>query len=79
MDLDGDEDWDQGPEDPSRLRTESGEDPGSPPGYRRQIEVGELDDLDFDEGRETGAYPNVPADPGEEDDPPSGAGPGRRR
>ena len=79
MDLDEDEDWDRAPEESSRLRTESEEYPGSPPGYRRQIEVGELDDLDFDGGPEAGARPNVPAGSGDEDDPPPGAGPRRRR
>ena len=79
MDLDGDEDWDRAPEEPSRLRMESGEDPGVRSGFRRQIEVGELDDLELDGDSETGAHPDVPADPGEEDDPPPGAGPGRRR
>ena len=79
MDLEGDEDWDRAPEDPSRSETESGDDPGSPPGYRRRIEVGELDDLDLDGAPETGAYPGVPASPDEEDEPSTGAGPGRRR
>ena len=79
MDLEGDEDWDRAPEDPSRSQTESGDDPGSPPGYRRQIEVGELDDLDLDGTPETGGYPGVPASPGEADEPSTGAGPGRRR
>jgi len=81
MDLDGDEDWERAPEDPSEVRTGSGEHPGSASGFRRHIEVGELDDLEFDVDpeSESGAYPDVPAGPGEEDDPPPGAGPGRRR
>lgn len=73
MDLEGDEDWDRAPEDPSEVRTGSGEDPGSGSGFRRHIEVGELDDLDFDVDPESGAYPDLPGGPGEEDDPSPGA------
>ena len=73
MDLEGDEDWDRATEEPSEIRTESGEEPGSASDFRRHIEVGELDDLELDVGPESGAYPDVPAGPGEEDDPSPGA------
>lgn len=73
MDLEGDEDWDRGPEDPSEVRMDSGEDPGSASDFHRHIEVGELDDLELDVDPEPGGYPDVPAGPGEEDDPSPGA------
>jgi hypothetical protein len=78
MDLEGEEDWDPVPEEPSGAGSEPVEDAGSPSGFSRHIEVGELDELELDPDPEAGSFPDLTADPGEEDDPTAGAGPGRR-
>ena len=68
MDLEGEEDWDPGPV----------EEAGRPSGFGRHIEVGELDELDLDADPATGSFPDLSADPEEENDPETGVRPGRR-
>ena len=78
MDLEGEEDWDPGPEEPTGIGSEPMEEAGRPSGFSRHIEVGELDELDLDPDPATGSFPDLPADPEEENDPETGARPGRR-
>ena len=78
MDLEGEEDWDPGPQDPTGIGSVPAEDAGRPSGFSRHIEVGELDELDLDADPATDSFPDLSADPEEEDDPETGAGPGRR-
>ena len=54
------------------------EEAGRPSGFSRHIEVGELDELDLDPDPATGSFPDLSADPEEENDPETGARPGRR-
>ena len=78
MDLEGEDDWDPGPEEPTGVGAEPGEEAGRPSGFGRHIEVGELDELELDPDPATDSFPDLSADPEEEDDPETGAGPGRR-
>ena len=78
MDLEGEEDWDPDPQDPTGIGSVPVEDAGRPSGFSRHIEVGELDELDLDPDPATDSFPDLSADPEEEDDPETGAGPGRR-
>ena len=78
MDLEGEEDWDPGPEEPTGVGSVPVEDAGRPSGFSRHIEVGELDELELDTDPATDSFPDLSADPEEEDDPETGAGPGRR-
>ena len=80
MDLDDEERWEPEPEGagPDRPEPQDPEgQPGGAPEFPRHVEVGELDELELDVGPAPGAFPDIPADLGEEDDPPKGAGPGR--
>ena len=76
MDLEGEEDWDPGPDEPAGVGSVPVEDAGLLSGFGRHIEVGELDELELDPA--TDSFPELSADPEEEDDPETGAGPGRR-
>ena len=78
MDLEGEEDWDPGPQEPTGIGSVPVEDAGRPTGFSRHIEVGELDELDLDPDPAAESFPDLSADPEEEDDPETGAGPGRR-
>ena len=78
MDLEGEEDWDPGPEEPTGVGSVPVEDAGRRSGFSHHIEVGELDELDLDPDPATDSFPDLSADPEEEDDPETGAGPGRR-
>ena len=78
MDLEGEEDWDPGPEESTGVGSEPVEDAGRPSGFSRHIEVGELDELELDADPAADSFPDFSADPGEENDPETGAGPGRR-
>ena len=78
MDLEGDEDWDPGPEEPTGAGSVPAEEAGRPSGFSRHIEVGELDELELDPDPATGPFPDLSADPEEENDPAPGARPGRR-
>ena len=78
MDLEGEEDWDPGPEEPTGIGSVPMEDAGRRSGFSRHIELGELDELDLDTDPATDSFPDLSADPEEEDDPETGAGPGRR-
>jgi pilus assembly protein FimV len=80
MDLDDEERWEPEPEgaDPDRPEPQDPEGrPDGAPEFSRHVEVGELDELELDVGPAPGVFPDIPADLGEEDDPPEGAGPGR--
>ncbi len=76
MDLEGEEEWGPAPgkssAGPPGLR-----DSEDPTGFGRHVEVGELDELELDSGPATGSLADLPADLGEQDGPPEGAGPGR--
>ena len=82
MDLEGEEDWDPGPDEPVGVGSVSVEDPGRPSGFGRHIEVGELDELELDPDPAPDSFPDLSPDlspdPDEEDDPETGAGPGLR-
>ena len=82
MDLEGEEDWDPGPEEPTRAGSVPVEDAGRPSGFSRHIEVGELDELELDADPATDSFPDLSPDlspdPEEENDPETGARPGRR-
>ena len=78
MDLDGEEDWNPGPEEPAGVGSVPVEEAGRPSGFSRHIEVGELDELELDADPAPDSFPDLSADPEEEDDPETGAGPGRR-
>ena len=82
MDLEGEEDWDPGPEEPIGAGSVPEEEAGRPPGFRRHIEVGELDELKLDADPATDSFrdlsPDLSPDPEEENDPETGARPGRR-
>ena len=82
MDLEGEEDWDPGPDEPAGVGSVPVEDAGRPSGFGRHIEVGELDELELDPDPATDSFPDLSPDlspdPDEEDDPETGAGPGRR-
>ena len=78
MDLEGEEDWGPVPEEPYGAGSEPVDDAGSPSGFSRHIEVGELDDLELDPDPEAGSFPDLFADPEEENDPTTGGGPDRR-
>ena len=80
MDLDDEERWEPEPEGAGPDRPEPQDPEGQPDGspeFPRHVEVGELDELELDVGPAPGVFPDIPADLGEEDDPPEGAGPGR--
>ena len=80
MDLDDEERWEPEPEGAGPDRPEPQDPEGQPDGspeLPRHVEVGELDELELDVGPAPGVFPDIPADLGEEDDPPEGAGPGR--
>ena len=78
MDLEGEDDWGPGPEEPTEIGSEPLEEAGRPSGFSRHIEVGELDELELDPDPATGSFPDLSADPEEENDPETGARPGRR-
>ena len=78
MDLEGEEDWDLGPEEPTGVGSVPVEEAGRRYGFSRHIEVGELDELELDADPATDSFPDLSPDPEEEDDPETGAGPGRR-
>ena len=78
MDLEGEEDWDPGPEEPTGVGSEPVHDAGRRSGFSRHIEVGELDELELDADPATDSFPELSADPEEENDPETGARPGRR-
>ena len=78
MDLEGEEDWGPGPEEPTGIGSEPMEEAGRTSGFGRHIEVGELDELELDPDPATGSFPDLSGGPEEEDDPETGARPGRR-
>ena len=78
MDLEGEEDWDPGPEEPTGVGSEPVHDAGRRSGFSRHIEVGELDELELDADPATDSFPDLSAGPEEENDPETGARPGRR-
>lgn len=78
MDLEGDQDWDPGPEESTGAGSEPGEGARRPSGFGRHIEVGELDELELDADPATDSIPDLSVDPEEEIDPETGARPGRR-
>ena len=77
MDLEGDEDWDAGPEEPFGVGSDLVEDVGRPSGFTRHIEVGELDELDLGTDPAADSFPDLSADPEEEHESETGARSGR--
>lgn len=77
MDLEGEEDDWSAPPGESMQGEPKQREPGGPFGFGRHVDVGELDeiDLELDGDPAPGSFQEIPADPGERDDPPEGIGP----
>ena len=79
MDLEGEEDWDPEAEDLAGIGSAPTERAEGPSRFGRHIEVGELEDLELDAGPPADPFPDLSVDLEEENDPETGARPGRRK